>query len=89
MDSEIVKALDRMEDGEPEAFTRLNYELIFGPRGQAAGHQALDADIRTAPGWERASEETRERIIAAARPFLEAGDPAPDSWLGQARCRGP
>ncbi len=83
VDAEIAKILDRMENGEPEAFERLNYELSYGPRGQRTDHQALDADLRTAPGWERASEETRERIIAGARPYLEAEDPDPEAWFGK------
>jgi hypothetical protein len=63
--AERVKlALQRCEEGKPYAWDQLWRELGLA---DGASHYSLDgADITESPGWKRAGEEDRARIVACA-----------------------
>ena len=47
------------------------------------GHDELEADLTTLPGWQSADPDTRSRIIKAAKHYLLERDAQPDDWLGK------
>jgi hypothetical protein len=79
----IAEALDRLEQGDPEAWLQLNDALMLGPRGEDAGCDPLEGDISRLPGWKRADHVTRGRIIAGALQYLAEAEPEAEEWFGQ------
>ncbi len=41
-----------------------------------------ESDLTSLPGWKEADDSTRERIIAAAKQYINHGDPETDAWFG-------
>jgi hypothetical protein len=73
---ERVRAeLERCEEGDYSAWSRLAMELTLTPDGRDyVWPQKLDA----LPGWQAATEEIRDRILAAAMAYLEYAAPDTD-----------
>ena len=80
--AERVKAcLDQFEGGRLNAWAGLNSELQLGPRSTHYLHDLHD-DLTAFPGWTEIDDETKRRMVAAAKQYLMAWDSRPDDWLG-------
>jgi hypothetical protein len=84
MTARIHEDLNRIEDGELDAFWHLNLDLSVEP-GQKHYTRHFQSDLTKFPGWEAADETVHERIVNAAERYLLAGDPVPDQWFGQSK----
>jgi hypothetical protein len=84
MKARIREDLNRIEDGELDAFWHLNLDLSVEP-GQNRYTRHFQSDLTKFPGWEAADDEVHERIINAAERYLLGGDPVPDQWFGQSK----
>lgn len=77
--------LDKSEKGEPIAWYRLIQELTLEPdsREDTEYGDIVEQDIEELPGWQAADEDTRRRLISAAKAFLQAPscDPKTSEWL--------
>jgi hypothetical protein len=73
--------LTRIEEGNIQWWVRLNRELQLEERRRSYMHD-LQVDLMQLPGWEAANEETRLRIIAAAKRYLLEWQSNPDDWIG-------
>ncbi len=77
----VRKLLDEFEFGEASAWWRLNMELTLKPTSTHYGDE-LRPDITAFPGWAAADAVTRNRIISAAKKYLQIQDPNAPHWLG-------
>ncbi len=77
----IEKCLAGIESGQVRDFWWLPFALWQNKFGGT--DYSSQPDITTSPGWENANEETRERILHAARSFIRRRGPKPDEWLGK------
>ena len=76
----VCMDLDRFEAGDVEAWWHLNVNLTLLPT--STHFDDLQLRITKMPGWIAADEETRERILRAAKKFLEEGASLAQTWLG-------
>jgi hypothetical protein len=72
--------LDSFEAGNMDAWWQLNIHLSLLPT--STHFYDLELRITNMPGWIAADEATRERILRAARKFLEEGVSLIQTWLG-------
>jgi hypothetical protein len=80
-DVRIAILLDRFEAGDLDAFVSLNRELTLEPDSARYGNP-FEVSLNVLPGWKRATAETKERIVAAAKRFLAAYTPQETStWI--------
>jgi predicted NACHT family NTPase len=77
----IKKLLDEFELGDLNAFWQLNLEMTRDEKSRYYGDQ-LQSDLTALPGWKCAEEETRARIVRAAKRFLDRQDPGTRNWIG-------
>ncbi|NJN92138.1 MAG: hypothetical protein HC878_18420 [Leptolyngbyaceae cyanobacterium SL_5_14] len=77
----VLMRLSQFESGSVDAWWHLCREMLLLPTSTHY-HERLEGDITTLPGWQEASEETKLRIIAAAKKYVEHGEPETDAWLG-------
>jgi hypothetical protein len=77
----VLLMLDKFEKGNTDAWWQLNLEMTLTDGSKFYGNE-LEVDIRKLPGWVNASEETRERIISAAKKYISDGEPKPEEWVG-------
>lgn len=77
----ICKLLNEFEFGEASAWWRLNMELTLKPTSTHYGDE-LEPDITALPGWADADVVTRNRIVSAAKRYLQIQDPNVPHWLG-------
>ena len=82
MDVIIGDELQALEHGDIDAWWRLNRALIFDRHGRPTRHGELEADLTRLEGWDRATEQTRQRIVAGASLYIEQGDPVSGDWFG-------
>lgn len=77
----VETLLKRFENGEIEVWWWLNKELTLEPRSThySTSH---DADLTTLPGWLAADETVRNRLVAAAREYIQVGEPKNSEWFG-------
>lgn len=77
-DANIDVLLDRFESGEIEAF----WHLVINMWGEEDSRNVTvgGSDLTSSAGWQRADEERRARIAAAADAYLREYEPS-DSWL--------
>jgi hypothetical protein len=73
--------LERFEAGDIDAWWRLNLSLTLSPR--STHYNELQSRITKMPGWSAAGDETRRRILNAAKKYLENGQPRVEKWLGK------
>lgn len=79
----VVRALEKFEAGDVEAFwTDVYYLMQYDERGRG-NVSGAEWDITKLPGWEAADDNTKVRIIEAAKRWLLEGDPQTDEWLGE------
>jgi len=73
--------LQLCEGGEIEQWSRLNREMTLEPRSTRYG-DSLEPDLTCLPGWKNADAETRSRIVATAKCYVDVGDSHVDDWFG-------
>jgi hypothetical protein len=78
----INQLLQICESSDSAAWWRLCEVLTLEPNSTHWGN-VYENDVTTLPGWKSADDETKRRIIAAARKYLMEQDPAPREWLGK------
>jgi len=81
IDGEIQDHLDRLGRGDTAAWPALNRLLIADEDGRLDDYREIEADLRRLPGWERAGEETRARILSSAKQYLLERQPESGSWF--------
>lgn len=83
MDEVITGHLRAAESNNVDGWWQLNWALIADSNRRIDGARELEADITQLPGWKRAAEGVRERIIEAGRRYLHQAPPDPDGWFGE------
>lgn len=79
----VLTALKQFESGQIDAWWQLCCDLRLTPEGRSYGRQ-YEPDLTVLPGWKEAEEETRVRIITAAKIYINQGEPETDAWRGTA-----
>jgi hypothetical protein len=72
--------LERFEAGHFDAWWLLNLDLTLS--ATSTHYDELQSRIMKMRGWTTAEEETRRRIVIAAKRYLEDGKPRVEKWLG-------
>jgi len=80
-DERIRDLLDSFESGNLDAWWRLIRELTLTPESRSYGN-AHHVNLTTFPGWNSANQTTKERIIDAAKVYVENGDTKQKEWMG-------
>jgi hypothetical protein len=89
MERVILDDLEAVEVGEADAWWRLNLNLMYDESGRGNTSSELEADLTQFDGWTRADEDTRMRIIEAARHYLNHAPPDPLDWFGNSTINRP
>ena len=74
--------LDRFEASDLDGWWLLFRELTLDNDSTHYGDE-LNYEIILQPGWLRADETLRRRILAAAKVFLDRAEPSIDKWMGR------
>ncbi|WCB91588.1 hypothetical protein DSM104299_00259 [Baekduia alba] len=82
LDRHIAAELAAFANGNVDAFWRLPRQLFVDDDNWVRDEQTRE-DLADTPGWRRMSNETRSKLIDAAREYLLRADPETASWLGQ------
>lgn len=78
----VVSALDDFEAGDVEAFWHSVYHFMqYDERGFGSVSGA-EWDMMGLPGWEAADDDTKARIVEAAKRYVLEGDPRTAEWFG-------
>ncbi|MFH1737660.1 MAG: hypothetical protein ABIH23_01540, partial [bacterium] len=77
----VAMQLEGFESGDLRRWHCLIMEMTLKPDSREYKDE-LDPDMTTLPGWEEADNETRTRILQAARVYLLNGNPETQEWLG-------
>jgi predicted NACHT family NTPase len=77
----VATLLNRAEGGDLNAWWQLNLELTLEPTSTHYGDE-LESDLTALPGWKAADSPTRQRILDAARQYLQRAQPSASDWLG-------
>jgi hypothetical protein len=72
----IDALLQRFSDGDLDAFWHLNRDLTLDPDSTRYGDE-YEPDLTKLPGWKRADDLTRDRIVETAKHYLTTYDPPP------------
>lgn len=80
--SRIVSLLDKFEGGDLDAWWHLNHWMEVDDNG---GHpdKYYHRNILELPGWQKASEITRQRLVMAAYRYVQKRDANPGEWFTQ------
>jgi hypothetical protein len=89
MERVILDQLEALEAGEADIWWRLNLNLMCDESGRGNTGSELEADLTRFDGWARADEDTRARIIEAARAYLDEAPPDPSDWFGNSTINRP
>ncbi|HEX7318554.1 MAG TPA: hypothetical protein VF297_31895 [Pyrinomonadaceae bacterium] len=82
--AELVQTrLERIEAGEVAEWVWLNVEMTLEPNSAYYEHEDR-LDLTTLPGWLSAEEETRSRIVGAAKRYVLEHEPDEREWLADA-----
>ncbi len=79
----VTMALDDFESGDIEAFWAGVYELMQYDESGFGSVSGAEWDITALPGWETADDDTKFRIVEAAKRYIVEGDPQTDEWFGK------
>jgi hypothetical protein len=83
VEGKIADWLDRLEEGDPAGFWQACFLLYLPPGARAVQEgEEYDPDLTAQPRWAVLPDGLRNRILAAARRYLDIGDCSPDAWLG-------
>lgn len=80
--SRIEACLTRFEGGDVDAWWLLCLEMTLKDTSTHYEHE-YEPDLRSLPGWEDASVETRTQIVAAAKRYVLEADPQEARWAGK------
>ncbi|NER37545.1 MAG: hypothetical protein F6J93_26880 [Oscillatoria sp. SIO1A7] len=75
----ILLLLDLLESGNLSAWCQINMEMTLKPDSKYYGN-LWQSDLTKLPGWQDASAETRSRIIAGAKKYIEEQDEVSYDW---------
>jgi len=79
-EARVDRDLSACEAGDVHGWWRLTHSLAMTACGDG---DELESDLTLLPGWASAPAGVRVRIVAAARRYLEVGDPSDAEWLGK------
>lgn len=71
-------ALQRVEQGEVEAYLALDAELLHKPGANAIDR--MSGEVREFPNWQGADDAMRERLVVAAERYLAEGPLDSQAW---------
>jgi hypothetical protein len=77
----VLECLSHFETGLVDAWWHLCKEMTLTPTSTHYG-MCFEADIAVLPGWKEADENTKMRIITAAKKYIYQGKPETGAWLG-------
>lgn len=89
MERIILDQLEALETGDPDTWWKLNLNLMCDESGRWNTSSELEADLTRFDGWARAGENTRARLIEAARAYLDQAPPDPSDWFGNSTINRP
>ena len=83
VEQKIAGWLDRLDQGDPTGFWQACVLLYLPPgaRRIQVGEE-YDPDLTAQPRWAVLAQHLQNRLVAAARRYLDVGDCAPEEWLG-------
>jgi hypothetical protein len=77
----VAILLQQFEEGDLEAFWRLNVDLTLKPDSTHLGDE-FESELIELPGWKSADPATRDRIIAASKQYVAKYQPPPATeWI--------
>lgn len=74
----VQSMLLRCENGRADLWWRLAQELTLKP--DSTYYDDMEPDIINAPGWRETDEQTRNRILAAAKEYILHSDDKHNEW---------
>lgn len=77
----VVSSLDDFESGDIEAFWTGVYHFMQYDEDGFGNVSGAEWDMTGLPGWEAADDETKTRIVEAAKQYVLEGDPQTDEWF--------
>ncbi|MFQ5752061.1 MAG: NACHT domain-containing protein, partial [bacterium] len=86
--SRIEKCLNRFEAGDYDAWWQLCLEMTLEATTKYY-YDELKADLTALPGWKNSTEQTRKRILEAAKKYVLERDAKPENWLGTDKLHRP
>ncbi|WP_437325784.1 SIR2 family protein [Sorangium sp. So ce381] len=78
----VQYCLRRFGEGDADAGWKLQLLLAVDPEGKSHG-DLYEEDITKFPGWQRADEEVRNRILGVGREYLLRANEHSGKWLGK------
>jgi len=72
--------LDNFDQGNIDAFSRLNRELTLTVNSREYGNPFI-SNLKKFSGWINLQPEVQNRIIIAAKTFIVQGEPNTNTWL--------
>ena len=75
----VQRALKEFEAGDTAAWWKLNLQMTIQDDGYCITEH--ESDLTKFPGWQVATTETRQRVVAGAKKYLHDGDPEPNEWI--------
>lgn len=76
----VENRLNQFEMEHLDEWWRLVFE--FSIDEEAKRHHELEPNLKTYPGWKRIGEETKARIIRAAKKYIMEQSSSKDHWFG-------
>ena len=77
----VLQALEQFESGDCVWWLSLCFEMTLEPNSTHYG-EPFESSLTSFPGWIEAEDSIKERIIRAARLYLEQGNPENQAWIG-------
>lgn len=77
---QILLFLEQLESGNLSAWWQLNMEMMLEPDSEFYEHE-FRSDLTKLPGWQEADVKTRERIINAAKKYIEEYSQVAYDWI--------
>ncbi len=76
--------LNKAEAGDLDAWWRLIFDLGLEPSStHYKVENELNPNVMALPGWCASDEDTRLRIVACARRYVQVREPATQQWIGK------
>lgn len=79
-EAQIIALLQQFEAGDFSAWSKIIHLMPYDDDGKQC-EEFYSIDICRMPGWKRADLPTRNRLISAARRYINDGDPKVDEWF--------
>ncbi len=78
----VAQLLEQCESGDSSRWWMLIREMTLEP-DSTHYVPAIEADIRSFPGWKGANLATQARLITLSKRYLQEQSPQVEEWLGQ------